>query len=147
MLLPALCVLMFSGNLLPDELRKKAAIDIVYRTDRYIFRFRPVDYVTPPGVARIDALIGRNFGALNVYLYWKLNSLKHHYLGARLDYTFTAWEKRLQTSFQVRGFLGLNRESEEHFYFITNIHYAVDENRIFRPGILEYGIKAAGCSI
>lgn len=58
-----------SGSGLTD-----AAVDLVYRTGRTIFRFRPLDYVTPPGLNRIDALVDRNFGAFNVYLYWKLNS-------------------------------------------------------------------------
>lgn len=140
----ALCVLLLAGALRPDELRTKAAVDLVFRTNRYIFRFRPVDYVTPPGVSRIDALVGRNFGALNVYLYGKINSRGQTYLGTRLDYTFTAVDRRMQANVQVRGFLGLNSDSAEHFYFITNIHYSMGENRVFRPGIMEYGIKAAG---
>jgi len=143
-LLLLLCVLMFVGILLPDELRNKAAVDLVYRTGHTIFRFRPLDWITPPGLARIDALVGRNFGAFNIYLYWKLNSQGQNYLGTRLDYTFTALEQRLQTTFQARGFWGLNRGSEEHFYFITNIHYALGRDRVFRPGIMEYGIKVAG---
>jgi hypothetical protein len=140
----ALCVLLLAGSLRPDELRTKAAVDLVFRANRYIFRFRPVDHVTPPGLSRIDALAGRNFGALDVYLYGKLNSLGQAYLGTRLDYTFTASEKRLQAAVQVRGFLGLNRDSTDHFYLITHVNYALGEKRVFRPGIMEYGIKAAG---
>ena len=132
------------GSLLSEDHRSKAACDLVYRTGSYTFRFRPLDYTTPPGLNRIDALVGRNFGGLNVYLYWKLNSEGQNYLGARLDYSFAVLEKWLQTTFQARGFLGLNQNSQEHFYFITNILYALGASRIFRPGIMEYGIKAAG---
>jgi len=35
-LLLLLCVLMFVGILLPDELRNKAAVDLVYRTGHTI---------------------------------------------------------------------------------------------------------------
>jgi hypothetical protein len=66
------------------------------------------------------------------------------YLGTRLDYTFTAVRERLQAVFQVRGFLGLNADSEDHFYFITQVQYALGERKVFRPGLMEYGIKAAG---
>jgi len=79
-----------------------------------------------------------------VALFGKLNSLGQAYLGTRLDYTFTAVDRRLQAAVQVRGFLGLNSDSVEHFYLITNILYSLGESRVFRPGIMEYGIKAAG---
>lgn len=58
-----------STDLYTDTLRKKTAMDLVYRFDGIILRFRPLDYVDPPGTHRIDVLGGKNFGQL---LYLKL---------------------------------------------------------------------------
>ena len=144
-MLHMLGLLVLAGSLFPEDHREKVAVDLVYRTGRTTFRFRPLDYTTPPGLNRIDVLAGRNLGGgFNVYLYWKLNSEGQNYLGTRMDTTFSLLERRLQTTFQARGFWGLNRSSQNHFYFITNITYALGASRVFRPGFMEYGIKASG---
>jgi hypothetical protein len=124
-----------------EALRKKTAVDLVYTWGKNILRFRPLDYVTPPEQTRMDILLGRNFGFLTGYLYLKCNSLNQRYLGTRLDYTLEAWKQRVQTTFQVRGFVGLNRDSQKHFYIITNLNFRLDGQGRIRPGILEYGIK------
>ena len=63
-----------STGLCADTLRKKTAMDLVYRFNGIFLRFRPLDYVDPPGTHRIDVLGGKNFGPLNAYLYWILNN-------------------------------------------------------------------------
>jgi hypothetical protein len=130
-------------TVLADEVRKKAAVDFVYTFDRYILRFRPIDYVSPPGSIRIDALIGRNFGWLNAYLYWKINNKNQNYWGLRLDSTFDIQE-RIRASFQTRGFIELNQDSPDHRYFIATINYRLDQKGRFRLGLMEYGIKEWG---
>ena len=127
-----------------EVLKKKTAVDLVHTWGKNILRFRPLDYVTPPEQARIDILVGRTFGPVTGYLYFKGDSRKQRYLGARVEYTLEAWQKKVQATFQVRGFGGLNRESRKHVYVITQLNIRLDRQGRIRPGILEYGIKRQG---
>jgi hypothetical protein len=122
----------------------KTAADFIYQKHRTLIIFRPIDYVSSPETARVEALLGRDFGDLNAYLYWKLNSRGRHFLGVRLDYALHAWERRLRAAFQLRGFLGLNPESRDHVYVVTHLTWRLDQSGIWRPGLLEYGIKELG---
>jgi len=132
----------FSGYLHADELRSKIAVEVIYNWKNYSFRARPLDYVNPPGRNRVDLLFGRRFGDFSAYLYWKYNSEDEHFMGTRLDYTARALEERLRAIFQFRAFVGLNSRSEEHFYFITQWDYQVDNAGTWRPGFLGYGVKS-----
>lgn len=131
-----------SGYLHADELRSKIAVEVIYNWKNYSFRVRPLDYVNPPGRNRVDLLFGRRFGDFSAYLYWKYNSEDEHFMGARLDYTARALEERLRAIFQFRAFVGLNSRSEEHFYFITQWDYQVDNAGTWRPGVLGYGVRS-----
>jgi hypothetical protein len=127
-----------------EDLRTKTAVDLVHTWGSTILRVRPWDRVTPPTQTRMDVLVGRDFGSLTGYLYFKGNSRNQRFLGTRLDYTLETRGQRMRTTFQVRGFVGLNRESRKHLYVITNLNVRLDRNGRIRPGILEYGIKRQG---
>lgn len=132
----------FSGYLRADAFNKKIAVEVIYNWKDYSFRMRPVDYVSPSGRKRVDLLFGRRFGDFSAYLYWKYNSDDEHFLGTRLDYTAKALEDRMRAIFQFRAFVGLNSRSEEHFYFITQWDYQVDQAGTWRPGLMGYGVKS-----
>jgi hypothetical protein len=136
-----ICSICLSANAQAETFRKKLAGEIVYTWKDYIFRVRPLDYLEPPSLQRVDLLLGRRFGDLSAYLYWKYNSDREHFLGTRLDYQARAFEERVRAIFQVRGFVGLNSRSPEHFYFITQWDYQVDSAGVWRPGLLGYGVK------
>ncbi len=138
-------IILWAYTVHADEVRTKAAVDLVYTLDGYILRIRPIDYVSPSGSMRIDALIGRKFGWFNAYLYGKINNNNQKYLGIRLDSTIDILE-RIRFSFQTRGFIGLNQNSPDHLYFITTIDYGLDQKGRFRLGLMEYGIKELGGS-
>lgn len=142
-----LCLLLVTSSLATgasaEDLKTKTAVELAHTWGRYSLRFRPLDYVTPPTQTRMDILLGRRFGPLTGYLYLKGDSRNQRFLGTRLDYTLDACE-RLRSTFQVRGFVGLNRLSRKHFYVITNLDYRIDGKGRIRPGILEYGIKRQG---
>ncbi len=128
-----------------DVVKAKAAMDLVYTFKGYILRFRPIDYVSPSGAVRIDALIGRRFGWFTAYLYGKINSNDQKYLGLRLDTTIDI-QDRVKLNFQTRGFIGLNQNSPDHLYFITTLDCRLDPKGRFRLGLMEYGIKELGGS-
>jgi TetR/AcrR family fatty acid metabolism transcriptional regulator len=54
-----------------EDLRTKTAVDLVHTWGRTILRVRPWDRVTPPTQTRMDVLVGRDFGSLSGYLYFK----------------------------------------------------------------------------
>lgn len=130
-----------SGVLDAQDLRKKMAVELVYNWKDYIFRARPLDYLDPPALKRVDVLLGRRFGNFSAYLYWKYNSEDEHFLGTRMDYVARGLNDRLRAVFQVRGFWGLNERSREHVYFINLWDYQIDQAGVWRPGLLGYGVK------
>jgi hypothetical protein len=134
-------IVFFSGIVHAEGLRKKFAVEAIYNWNDYILRIRPIDYLDPPALKRVDLLLGRRLGDFSAYLYWKSNSEDEHFLGTRLDYIARGLDDRLRAIFQVRGFLGLNDRSPEHFYFITQWDYQVDRAGNWRPGLLGYGVK------
>lgn len=117
------------------------AVELVYNWKDYIFRARPLDYLDPPALKRVDVLLGRRFGNFSAYLYWKYNSEDEHFLGTRMDYVARGLNDRLRAVFQVRGFWGLNERSREHVYFINLWDYQIDQAGVWRPGLLGYGVK------
>ena len=117
------------------------ALEFIYNWNNTLIRIRPLDYLHPSDLTRVDLLLGRRFGDFSAYIYWKYNSQHEHFLGTRFDYQAKALENRLRAIFQVRGFVGLNKRSQEHFYLITQWDYQVDKAGIWRPGLMGYGVK------
>ena len=116
----------------------------MYSSPGLLLRFRPFDGTEPSGDRRIDALIGRRWGAWNTYLYWKADNRDRSWLGTRVDTSLKSMGGRMTVVLQARGFIGLSGKSPGHFYLISNLLYALDSRARIRPGALAFYKNTAG---
>jgi len=110
-------------------------LEIRIRPDDHIFL--PEKYVSTGNQARADLMIGVNFWKFKLFSYSKYDQSDAFWTGARLDFNFDAFDKKLLFNIQERYFWGLNDISEDHYYLVQYIRY-----RITKPsflGVLSYG--------
>ena len=138
--------LMFSTYVgaLEAQSKKKIAAEITYTQANTIIKFRPFDYSLPSKRRRIDVLLGRKFGNFSVYGYWKFDSQKRNWLGARLDYDFKIPNSRFNPKLQVKFFQPLNKNSKFHYYFLPSLYYNLEKTGGIQAGLLGYGKKTIG---
>ena len=112
-------------------------------------RWRPDDHIIFPSywkdllpsgrnhIARTDIMLGWNIPRFKIFSYSKFDDLGRMYTGARLDFNTSLFKRRLLINIQERVFFGLNEESENHYYLIQFIRYAI--TRKIHAGVLSYG--------
>ena len=82
-------------------------------------------------------MIGLNAWRFKIFSYSKFDELGGMWTGARLDFNFDMFKKKLLINIQERLFLGLNNASENHYYLVQFIRYKVTKK--IHAGILTYG--------
>ena len=111
-------------------------IRLSFEKNNWEFRLRPTDYVIPHNVSRTDIMIGRKINKFRIFSYSKFDTDKRYWTGIRLDFNQMGFDKKALFHLQTRYFLGLNSNSEDHFYFIQLFNY--EFNKIFGLGFLGY---------
>ena len=110
-------------------------LEIRWRPDDHIFM--PEKYLPTGNQARTDLMIGVNFWKFKLFSYSKYDQTDAFWTGARFDFNFTMFNKKLLCNIQKRYFWGLNDESEEHYYLVQYIRYRMSKTGAV--GVLSYG--------
>lgn len=110
-------------------------IEIRIRPDDHIFL--PEKYVATGNQARADLMVGFNFWKFKLFSYSKYDQSDAFWTGARFDFNFSAFEKKLLFNIQERYFWGLNDFSEDHYYLVQYIRYRFSNSGFV--GVLSYG--------
>lgn len=110
-------------------------LEIRWRPDDHIFM--PEKYLPTGNQARTDLMIGVNLWKFKLFSYSKYDQSDAFWTGARLDFNFTMFNKKLLLNIQERYFWGLNDESEEHYYLVQYIRYRMSKTGAV--GVLSYG--------
>ncbi|RLD82743.1 MAG: hypothetical protein DRJ10_04725 [Bacteroidetes bacterium] len=107
-------------------------------------RWRPIDYIVLPekyvgkgGFGRTDFMLGVNIWKFKLFNYTKYDEFENLWTGVRLDFNFTAFNKKLLLNIQERYFWGLNESSSDHYYLIQYIRYKLGKR--MTAGVLSYG--------
>ena len=129
----------FSQNNVEMWYKLSPEIRLNFEDSPWEFRWRPDDHIFLPGfnVARTDIMIGANIWKFKIFSYSKFDALKGYWTGVRFDFNTDFFNKRLLINIQERFFFGLNQNSENHYYLIQYVRYAVTKN--IHTGVLMYG--------
>lgn len=117
----------------------KGSLELLYHRNNLLVRIKPIDFTSPPNSWGMEAMIGRRFGSLNAYAYFKANLAGSSWLGTRLETTLKDKHNRFNATIQLRTFKGLNRQSEDHIYIIPYLNASLDRTGNFRAGFLGIG--------
>jgi hypothetical protein len=129
----------------PVEMWTKMSVELRMNIENspWEFRLRPDDHIFTPtkyvpsgSLSRIDLMIGINFWKFKFFDYSKYDGLGGFWTGPRLDFNFDMLNRKLFVNFQEQFFFGLNEQSEDHFYLIQYIKYAVTNMTYL--GVLSY---------
>lgn len=126
------------------EARGKIALDLAYAQSGIILRMRPLDYVWPSRIRRMDLLLGHRFRRISAYVWIKGDSRQRGWLGTRLDYEFLTPDSTFSAKLQFRLFHALNKRSHHQVYFIPIVYYRPKATGWMRLGVLGYGKKNFG---
>lgn len=110
-------------------------LEVRIRPDDHIFL--PGKYVPSGNQARADLMIGVNLWRFKIFSYTKYDEAESFWTGARLDFNFEMFNKKLLFNIQERYFYGLNENSEDHYYLVQYIRYRISKNA--SAGVLSYG--------
>jgi len=110
-------------------------LEFRWRPDDHIFL--PEKYVEKGNLGRTDFMLGLNIWKFKLFSYTKYDEFENFWTGARLDFNFTAFNKKLLFNIQERYFWGLNENSSEHYYLIQYIRYRIGKR--ITTGVLSYG--------
>lgn len=103
------------------------------------FRWRVVDYLITPKIqyGRTDIMLGVNLWKFKLFNYSKFDERDRMWTGARLDFNFSLFNKKLLFHIQERYFWGLNDKSLDQAYVVDFIMYKITPKIHF--GALCYG--------
>ncbi len=110
-------------------------LEIRWRPDDHIFM--PEKYLPTGNQARTDLMIGVNLWKFKLFSYSKYDQSDAFWTGARLDFNFSMFNKKVLCNIQERYFWGLNDESEDHYYLVQYIRYRMSKSGAV--GVLSYG--------
>ncbi len=103
-------------------------------------RFRPGDHILGDNLSdgRTDFMVGAKTKYFTLLSYSKIGYTQANYwTGVRLDFNLSLLKNKLLFNIQERYFWGLNQKSEDHYYLIQYIRYAVFKK--VHLGVLGYG--------
>jgi hypothetical protein len=109
--------------------------EIRFRPDDHIFL--PSKYVPKGNQAKMELMMGLNFWKFKLFSHSKYDQNGGFWTGARFDFNFEAFDKRLLFNIQERYFFGLNDKSKDHYYLIQYIRYKIAKKSVF--GFLGFG--------
>ena len=120
--------------------------EIRINTKKIEFRFRPQETIilnnkelnSRTTFRRADLMIGLVFKKVKFFIYSRFDTRKQQYIGPRIDFNTTAFEKRLSFHCQYRFFRGLNSKSKDHQFFINSVELNTNpsSNKSFNFGLL-----------
>lgn len=114
--------------------------ELSYTRDNNIVKFRPFVFSSPDN-QRTDLMLGKKFDDFTLYGYFKSDNKDRSWMGVRADKGFNLGGK-IDGNLQLRYFFGLTEESLNHFYFIPNADYKVNDK--LKVGFLGYAKKDEG---
>ncbi len=129
----------------PVDMWTKMALEIRMNIENspWEFRLRPDDHIFTPAkyvpsgsLARVDFMVGINFWKFKFFDYSKYDQSGGFWTGPRLDFNFDVMNHKLLINFQEQFFFGLNKQSENHMYFIQYVKYEV--TKMTYLGVLSY---------
>ena len=109
--------------------------EIRFRPDDHIFL--PSKYVPSGNQAKMELMLGVNFWKFKLFSHTKYDQNDGFWTGARFDFNFEAFDKKLLFNLQERYFFGLNDKSKDHYYLIQYIRYKIAKKAVF--GFLGFG--------
>tara|TARA_B110000027_G_C16121123_1_gene303023 strand:+ start:636 stop:1271 length:636 start_codon:yes stop_codon:yes gene_type:complete len=105
--------------------------EITLKTKKFEFRFRPQERIilnneelnSKITFGRTDLMAGFVYKKFKFFIYSRYDTRKQLYIGPRIDFNTTAFNKRLLIHGQYRIFRGLNSQSKDHQFIINLIEY------------------------
>lgn len=120
--------------------------EIRVNTEKFEFRFRPQETLIWNNKAenykstfkRTDFVAGILYKKFKFFVYSRFDSRNHIYLGPRIDFNTSFFNKRLLLHGQYRIFKGLTSVSVDHQYIIDVIEFNTNpsSNKSFNFGLL-----------
>lgn len=110
--------------------------EITLKAKKFEFRFRPQERIilnndkldSRTTFGRTDLMAGFSYKKFKFFVYSRYDTRKQLYIGPRIDFNTTAFNKKLLIHGQYRIFRGLNSISKDHQFIINLIEYDTNVN-------------------
>jgi len=125
-------------------IKNSPEIRLSFKSNPIEIRWRPIDQMIMPvhyfgkhSMIRTDLMIGLNLWKFKIFSYTKYDEFNRFWTGGRFDLNLDFFNKKFLLNIQTRYFIGLNSNSDDHYYLIEYPRLAL-EKKLF-VGILSYG--------